>query len=504
MGTKKQFLRNLLINGINFLVNVAVGLLMPPFLVQKFGIGVFGIVQVAISMATYVSLLSTSLNQANNRFVSISIISGDMQKISTTLSTIFTLYIGSFILIIPFILFISFYPEKLFSIDETILGDVTNLFLLVGISQIVIMLTIAYMSPAYAKNRLDIIQGINILRNFLKLVFVFVFVLFISNSLTSVGMAFLLSAVVSVIIAFVNFKKIVPFYRYRIQNFDILEAKKIFHLSGWTIVSVLGSLMFLQTDVVIINIFLGTEESGHYAVLMQWSMLLIAVSTVLSVVISPLILNKYAYGKIDELKKLLYKSIKYQGIFTAIPAALIFVYADTILALWLGVEYKELGVFLQVMIIHYGVSQATRQFVTVNTAYNKMKWHGITTLALGALHITVSILLLKFTLFGTLGVIVSNVLFTLLLNIGFLSWYVSSYLNESVKKVYINLLPSLLTQVFVFLPGYFIKFLLQPDGWIELCFAFLLTLSISLVLIYLIIFNRDEKLIVLQIIKRRI
>jgi membrane protein EpsK len=496
MSTKKQFSKNLFINGLNFLVKVMLGLLIPPFLVQKFGIGVFGIVQIAISMATYVAILSTSLNQANNRFVSISIISGDIQKASTTLSTIFTLYIGSFILITPFILYISFYPEKLFSIDEIILGDATNLFLLIGISQILIMLTTAYMSPAYAKNRLDIIQGINILRNFLKLVFVFVFVLFISNSLISVGMAFLLSAVFAVIAAFVNFKKIVPFYRYRIQDFDVLEAKKIFHLSGWTIVSVLGSLIFLQTDIVFINIFLGAEESGHYAVLMQWSMLLIAVSTVLSVVISPLILNKYAHNKIAELKELLYKSIKYQGIFTAVPATLIFVYADTILGLWLGVEYKELGIFLQVMIIHYGVSQATRQLITVNTAYNKMKWHGIGTLALGALHITVSMLLLKFTPFGILGVIVSNVLFTLLLNIGFLSWYVSSYLNESVRKIYFNLLPAVLTQIFVLTSGYFIKFLLEPSGLIALCFAFLLTLSISLVLIYLMLFNNLRLLLI--------
>lgn len=504
MSNKKQFSKNLTINGLNFLVNVAIGLLMTPFLVSNLGISAFGLVQIAISISLYSSILSTSLNQSNNRFVSISLAQDSKEQTNTLLSTILSLYTLSFIVILPFILFIFFFPDYIFDIDSKLLEEASYMFLLVGISQLFVMQTTAFMSPAYANNRLDIIQSINILRNFLKLIFVLTFILFVSDSLVSVGVAFFIASIISVVIGYMNFKKFVPFYIYNFKDFDWSNAKKIFKLSGWTIVSVLGTLLFLQTDVILVNIFLGAEESGKFAVLIQWVMLLIAVSTVLSVVISPMILNKYAYDKIDELKILLYKSIKFQGIFTAIPVALVFVYADLILELWLGVEYKHLSAYLQIMIMHFGIVQATRQLMTVNTAYNKMKWHGIMTLVFGFFHIVISAILLNYTTFGVWGIILSNLTFTILLNLGFLSWYVSRYLKEPLKKIYFMLAPAFIVQVYMTLVAYLFYQYLEPYSWVGLFMNMSVSLLFVLPFIYLVFLSKNEKIEIVNHIKRKL
>lgn len=500
---KKQFLKNLTINGINFFVNVAVGLIMAPFLVKQLGVEAFGLVQIAISMSMYSSILSTSLNQSNNRFVSVSLANDAQSKTSTLLSTIFTLYLGSFVLVLPLIGLVSWFPGVLFDINQEHLLSASYLFLLIGISQLLIMQTTAFMSPAYAYNRLDTIQLINILRNTLKLILVFVFILYLSNSLASIGFAFFVASLVSLLVAYANFKKFLPFYTYRPRDFDVDSAKKIFHLSGWTIVAVVGSLIFLQTDVVLINMFLGAEASGKFAVLIQWVMLLIAISTVLSVVISPMILNKYAYNKIDELKSLLYTSIKYQGVFSAIPVALVFVYADTILELWLGKEYGYLSVYLQVMIIHFGVVQATRQFVTVNTAYNKVKLHGIITLLFGFFHIVISVLVLKYSTYGIWGIIVSNVFFTMVLNIGFLSWYVSKYIKEPITKIYINLLPAVVTQIIATGVGLLLKDFFSPSSWAMLVVSAGTSCLLVMPFIYAVVLNKQEQQQVLSLLKSR-
>lgn len=504
MNTKKQFGKNLAINGINFLVNISLGLLMTPFLVKSLGISTFGIVQLAISMSTYTAILSTSLNQSNNRFISIAIANNDTDKTKSALSTILTLYMLSFVIVMPFIILISLFPNKVFDLDKQLIESASYMFFMFGISQILIMLTTAFMSPAYAKNRLDVIQGINILRNSLKLFFVFVFFVFISNSLKLLGLAFLLSSIVAVIVAFYSLKKFVPFYYYKFVDFDWIIAKKILHLSGWTIVSVLGGLMFLQTDIVLINIFLGAKESGHYALLLQWSMLMISITIILSIVISPMILNKYAQNKTDELKKIFYKSIKFQGIYTAIPVGLLFVYADTILVLWIGEEYRDLAVYLQLMIFHFGVSQATRQLLTVNTAYNKMKWQGVATILFGLMHILVSMYLLKYTNLGLYGIILSNVSFTLLLNLGFLSFYTSRYLNEKVTKIYYNLIPAIAIEIMIIFFGYFTKSIVEPNGWVMLMLSFLITFMMILPFIYFFIFNKEEKLYLIQLTKKKV
>lgn len=504
MNTKKQFSKNLLINGLNFLVNLSIGLLMTPFLVSNLGISSFGLVQIAISLAFYGSILSTSLNQANNRFVSLSLAKESNTNTSILLNTILTLYMSSFLIILPFILLIFLFPDMFFDIDKSLLPSASYLFLLVGVSQLFIMQTTAFLSPAYANNRLDIIQSINILRNGLKLVFIFIFILFISNSLVSVGAAFTIASMVSVIVAYVNFKKFVPFFKYNIKEFDWTNAKNIFHISGWTVVAVLGSLIFLQTDIILINFFLGSVKSGEFAILIQWSMLLTSISTVLSVVISPMILNKYAYNKIEELKRLFYRSIKYQGIFTAIPTALVCVYSDTILSLWVGDKFASLSMYLSIMIVHFGVLFATRQILTVNTAYNKMKLHGLLTLIFGFLHITVSILLLKYTSYGIWSVIVSNLFFVLLLNSIVLPWYISTYLNESVTKIYVKLFHVIMAQLIVSLSAYTVKYLLAPDGWFVLLLSLLFSFLLATPLIYTTVLNKKEKLYIVSVIKERI
>lgn len=501
---KKQFFKNLLINGMNFIVNVAIGLFMAPFLVKQLGIGAFGLVQIATSMSMYASILSTSLNQANNRFISVSLAKDTPSKTITLLNTIFNLYFASFVLILPLIVLISWFPEVFFDIDQEILLSASYMFLFIGISQLLIMQTTAFMSPAYAYNRLDTIQLINILRNALKLFLVFIFILYVSNSLASIGVAFFVASLVASLVAYLNFKKLLPWYRYRLNDFDVESAKKIVYLSGWTAVSVVGGLIFLQTDVVLINMFLGAEESGKFAVLLQWVMLLISISTVLSVVISPLILNNYARKKIDELKSLLYKSIKYQGVFTAIPVAFVFVYADIILKLWLGKEYAQLSVYLQVMIVHFGVTQATRQLPTVNTAYNKMKWHGILTLMFGFFHILVSVLLLRYSTYGIWGVIASNVSFTIMLNMGVLSWYVSKNIKEPVTKIYINLLPAIATQIFMTDIGFLLKDLLSPSSWIMLVVSLGLNCLLVIPFIYIVILNEQEQQQLYSLLKSKI
>lgn len=492
MNNSNQFLKNLVVNCLNFCVNIAVGLLLTPFLVKNFGIGLFGLFQIAVSISMYASILSTSLNQANNRFVAVSL-ADNFQKTAKILDTIFTLYIIGYSLILPLIMLASFYLDAILNIQKNSVESASLMFIFIAVSQLFIMQTTCLNSIAYAKNRLDIIQLINITRNLLKLLLVFLLVSYYSSSLSSVGLAFFSSSLVSIILAFKVFRMFLPSYSYNLKGYDLDVAKKIFKLSGWTIVSVLGALLFQQTDVIILNTFLGAVESGKYAVIKQWSMLLISISTVLSVVVSPLILNKYAYNNIVGLKKIFYLSIKFQGILSATATGIVIAYSDIILILWLGPEYKTLSTFLIVMIVHLGLTQATRQLATINTAYNTMRWHGIITILIGFLHCLISCLLLSYSSLGLLGVIISNVVFSLLLHTVCLPWYVSKKMQEPLWKIYQNLLPSLLVQIVTVLAGFVLRKLFLPTGFLFLTITLFLNVFLVLIFTYNLLLTSEEK-----------
>lgn len=469
------------------------GLALPPFLVSKLGLSAFGIIQVAISAAAYAALLSNSLNQANNRFVSVSIVRKDCQETSKVLTTIFILYILALIIVLPLIVYISFNLTDFFNVDNENVKTASYMFLFVAISQVLVMFNAALSGPIYANNRLDIIQGINTLRNALKVILVFVLILLLNASLVSVGLAFLIAAIISTVIAFVEFKKFVPFYDFKLIDLDWERLKSIFNLSAWTGVGVIGSMIFSQTDIILINILLGTEKAGEYAIIVQWSVLLISVTTILSVVIAPNILIEYANENIEKLKNILFNSIRYQGIFSAFSATIVFMYAEVILKLWVGEQFIYLAPYLRVMVSHFGFSMAFRQIYTLNTAFNKMKFQGIMTIVFGGLHILISIILLKFSNIGMMGVIISGAVIYFILYVIVLPLYVTSYLKDSLKNMYLNLVPSFITSGLIGIVSYIIKSLIAPDSWMALFICLMLTFIIVLVAVYSFVINNDER-----------
>ena len=107
-----QFLKNIIVNGSNFLVKILLGLVLPPIIIRELSLSSYGFVQTAISIAAYTALLSTSLNQANNRFVAISVLNNG--ETNRNLTTIFTLYL-SVVIIVLALLFIFVSNLDLFS-----------------------------------------------------------------------------------------------------------------------------------------------------------------------------------------------------------------------------------------------------------------------------------------------------------------------------------------------------------------------------------------------------
>ncbi len=185
-----------------------------------------------------------------------------------------------------------------------------------------------------------------------------------------------------------------------------------------------------------------------------------------------------------------------------ISVTLVFVYSDTILLVWIGDEYTYLSVYMQAMVFHLGVTQSVRQISTMNTAYNKMKTSGLVTVLFGCFHICASIILLKYTSFTLLAVILSNLFFSILLNIIFLPLFVSNYLKESVTRIYKNIYPILLTQIIVLISSYSTKYLILPNDAFSLAFSIALSFTAALVLVYLLILTEQERHFVMAYYRR--
>ncbi|SKB96319.1 oligosaccharide flippase family protein [Alkalitalea saponilacus] len=501
--SKRQFTKNLIINSLNFFVNIAYGIVLTPFLIAQLGISAYGVIQIAISISFYMGIVSSSLNQANNRYVSVYLISEDNDKANITVTTTLILYFLSFVLISPLLIYLSINSGSLFDVSAEHYNSSSYLFLFIILSFFLIMITSVFVSPAYAKNRLDLVQLINILRNVLKMGLTIFVLLYINKSLASVGFSHLLAAIISSTIALFVLKKFMPFYKFRFLDYDKNIVRKIISLSSWTLINATGILIFRQTDVILVNLLIDLETAGRYAILVQWYNVLISVATILSVVFSPIILLKYSQQRFDELKDFLFKAIRYQGIFISFASSLVVVYAKEILYFWLGMDYVNLAPFLQLMIFHFSVSQAIRPLYALNTAYNKVKVPGILTLLSGVLHILVTVYLLKYSKLGISAPIISGAVFSIILNVLILPLYASKYLNVSLFKFFDALIPAVIVQILVIAFGIALKEIVSINSILELILYSGINLLIVIGLFYFFMLSKDETTFLRNLIHRK-
>lgn len=500
-SNKWQFTKNLSVNVINFIVNVLLGLILTPFIISNLGLGLYGVIQIAISLSTYMGIISSSLNQANNRYISLYLTNNNNAAANSVITTTLLIYLFLFIFLLPVLIYFSLNASSIFNVQYIKVSSVTLLFIFITISFLLIMLTSVFVSPAYAKNRLDVVQLVNIVRNVLKLVLIVLLVLFVSKTPAIIGFSHLLAGIISLGLAVFFFFRYMPFYRFRFLDFKKEYVKDLISLSSWTLVNALGLLLFRQTDIIVVNLFLGADSSGRFAILVQIYSVLIHIATVFSVVFSPIIFLKYSQGKYDELKDLINRAIKFTGFLVAFASSLVIIFAKEILVFWVGSSYLDLVIYLQLMILPFTITQATRPLMALNTAYNRVKIPGLLNLLFGLLHIGTSIVFLRFTNIGFLAVVLSGLGFSVFSQVAALV-YASYYLKESLTRMVKFILIPMLLQVVMILIGFTLKSFYSITTFFDFSLMVGLNIIIGLFFFYFCLISKADLKIVRSMIKR--
>src|SRR5690606_31193720 len=289
-------------------------------------------------------------------------------------------------------------------------------------------------------------------------------------------------------------KKIFPELLISFRFFDKLQLIRISKLGFWLIINQIGVLLFLQTDIIIVNKILGAKQSGIYGTLVQWSFLVRTIVGMIAGVLGPLVLSLYAKNKINELINLTKFSTKVLGIFSSIIAITIVYFSKDILGVWLGKEFQVYYKVLILIVFHLGFNNGYSSVINLNIAYNKAKVPGFVTIITGGLNILLGILLLKYTNLGLIGIGIAGFVSLTIKNLIFTPLYLSYIMQLDMKTYLKPIVPSLIITlvgviVTILMPSSF----LNISGYISLGFyggIFILIVSIGS---WFIFFNQSEK-----------
>lgn len=445
----KQVPKNLLANVLYFIVNVIIGLFLIPFFIDSLGVASYALVPLATSLTSYVNLVVQSLNTSVSRYMTIDLQKKEFENANITFNTALFGTLGIILVMFPFVVLVSYYAPSFFKIPTSEENATRILFLGVISSFLLRAWGSNFGVSLFAYNRLDLQNLVNIVNILVQVGLIILLFRLYSPNLIYIGLAYLIGAAVALILTIIFSRKINPHLKVNTKDFRRSKVNEITRMGGWVIINQIGTLLFLQIDLIVVNKLFGTVAGGEYSVVLTWSMLLRTIAGMLVGVLIPVILTYYAKGRIDELINISKSAVKLTGLAMALPIGYICGFAPQLLSLWVGPEFAKLSLLMVLILSHLVINLPVMPLFAINVAYNKVRIPGIVTFFMGIGNFLLAVMIPYLTGWDYYGVALAGAIMLTLKNAFFTPWYATKVLGISRTTFVKSMLPGVIAMVMI-------------------------------------------------------
>jgi membrane protein EpsK len=290
---------------------------------------------------------------------------------------------------------------------------------------------------------------------------IFIFFHYYSPSLAFVGLAYVIGATAASVLSIILAKRVCPGLKLSFRSFDYDKLKAMGNMGMWSMVNQMGTLLFLQIDLIVVNTLFGAASAGQYAVILMWATLLRTIANTIAGVLTPVVFTNYAKGNIDALIKVTNSAVRLMGIFLALPIGLICGFAPQILTIWVGEKFAFLAPLLVLMAIHLTINLSVLPLFSVNVAYNKIRVPGVLTLLMGGLNIVLAFSIPLVFGAGFYGVALAGAVVLTLKNAVFTPWYAARVMGIGglafTRSVITGLVPTIIVAAASAVAGFYVN-----------------------------------------------
>ncbi|HEY3274479.1 MAG TPA: oligosaccharide flippase family protein [Methanocella sp.] len=453
--------KNLLANISYFAINIVIGLVLVPYFISTLGVAAYGLIPLATSITGYVGIVVQSLNTSVSRFLTIDLQREDYPAANKTFNTAI-LGISSIIaLMVPVIIVAAFFIPRLFNVPAGQEQDTIFLFLGVFAAFLISAWSGNFTVQLFAYNRLDLQNLVSATNIIVSATLIFISFHYYGPSLVFVGLAYVIGATAASVLSIILAKRVCPGLKLSFRSFDYDKLKAMGNMGMWSMVNQMGTLLFLQIDLIVVNTLFGAASAGQYAVILMWATLLRTIANTIAGVLTPVVFTNYAKGNIDALIKVTNSAVRLMGIFLALPIGLICGLAPQILTIWVGEKFVFLAPLLVLMAIHLTINLSVLPLFSVNVAYNKIQVPGILTLLMGGLNIALAFSIPLMFGAGFYGVALAGAIVLTLKNAVFTPWYAARVMGIDgltfTRSVITGLVPTVIVAAASAVTGLYIN-----------------------------------------------
>ncbi|PSW30378.1 hypothetical protein C9J19_03810 [Photobacterium phosphoreum] len=498
----KQIIKNILYNGFSFVTNLIITLLLTPYLVNNLGVIAYGFIPLAMIFTAYIGIITESFTISINRNLTKAFQSGnflDANKIfNTALFTVLAL--------IMFLLLSLSYPiinlNTIIDIPIGLNQKIKILFCFFIFSFLLSLITAVFSVSMYALNRIDLIQINSILRNIVKTVSLVLFFKFDDADVIYMGYSVLIASFASLIYSVVQFNKLTPELFIKLSFFNRSKVINLLNMGGWLLINQIGFVLFMKVDLLIVNKLISPENSGLYAIALQFSDVLRVFAGIISGVLGPAVIILYSQCKILEMNNLTKLFVRFLSLTISIPIIVICVYSKEILFYWMGSDYISLSPLIWLLTLPLVINLGVQPLFSIQVAMNKIKVPAILNLTFGLIGVLLSIFLIKNTTLGYYAVALSSILMLTLKNAFATPLYTAFIMNE---KGHDYLFIHVKTVIFTALSMFFLE-IFKSIYYVDTLISLILSLLFSFVMLTMLSFvfySQSDKNKFIKLIKEK-
>jgi membrane protein EpsK len=491
---KKYFKLNIYTNVTSLALISIIELWMTRFLIDRLGVAMYGVIPTTASIISYAGLLSLTLTSSVGRFIAINLGKGQVEKSNIYFSSAFfgLILLGGIVfaavsLLAPFI-------NNIFIIPNEKREEFLFLLVMVAISSILGALCSPFMVSSFVTHRFYLQNLLNFTSKIIRAGIIIIGFIIFKPSLKIVGIAYCAMAVAMIALSVILTKKITPQLKIKKSYFQWNALREMGKMGGWVALDQIGTLLYLGTDLIVINLLLGPEKAGFYAPILQIVILMRLLTPTMSNLFSPIAIEYIAKEDFVTLSFQIQRAIKFLGLVLALPVGLVCGFSATILEKWLGSNFSDFSPLVWLLLAPQVLFLAIDPLYNVNRGMNKVKVPALATFFGGIINVLLSIVMVKFFNMGLYGVATAYIISFGIRTVIFTPIYSCLYLNINRFKFIKSLVPGLVVFVFVAFSALAANYVIRISSiFLMLTISFLIVASV-ISFLYLNFFEKEEKI----------
>lgn len=496
----KQLAINMIFSVVAFVLNLGVGFFITPHITNKFGSDTYGFITLANDFSNYASLFSIALNSMASRYLMLEMARNNIKEAQKYYSSIMLANVVlSAILVIPSVICIVFL-ERFLEIPVLIVAEVKLTFAITFASFLGNLAFSTYSNCYYLTNRLSIGSIRDSIYTIIRAVAILFIFLLATPRISYVALGSLAATIFAVIYNVLYTKKLTPQLKFRFSDFEWRKLLRVLSSGIWNSITKLSQIFSSGLDLVVTNLFIGSTEMGYLAVAKTVPNIMSSFNSTIANSFSPNMMEFYAKGDMDALRKTAKTAMKFMCLFVSVPNGILITMGEDFFKLWVPSQPAKLICILSVLTaINSCITGPLTPLYQIFTITNKIRQSSIVLIVYGFSSILVTFICLKLTGLGLYAVVTISLLGSLVVALCYHLPFSAKYIGLPWNTFFPEVFKAILTLIVQCLIGWIINYILPLDSsWILWFTGAAVSGVLGLAANIFLILNKEEKKLLLN------